>query len=247
MKAMILAAGLGTRLKPWTLKHPKALVPVGGVPMLGRVMENLRKEGYDDIVINIHHFGEQIMEYLEGYGQKVKWQISDERGLLLDTGGGLLAASRILMEKDSEPFLVHNVDILSNASLSDLMRRHKESGADITLLTSMRESSRKLVFGADSRLCGWLNEVSGETRPDTYRHAESDSFEAFSGIYIVGDKGVEALESYSASTGKKSFPVMDFFLSECGRLRIERYCSRELELLDIGKPASLERAQELFL
>ena len=121
MKAMILAAGLGTRLKPWTLTHPKALVPVGGVPMLERVIRKLEKEGFNDIVVNIHHFGEQIIDFLKSRQWQAHISISDERGELLDTGGGISRASGFL-GANSQPFLVHNVDILSSADLSWVMR-----------------------------------------------------------------------------------------------------------------------------
>ncbi|MDE5875469.1 MAG: NTP transferase domain-containing protein, partial [Muribaculaceae bacterium] len=109
MKAMILAAGLGTRLKPWTLEHPKALVPVGGVPMLERVILKLKSSGFDQIVINIHHFGEQIIEFVESRDFGVDISISDERGRLLDTGGGILHAEGLL-RVDEGPVLIHNVD-----------------------------------------------------------------------------------------------------------------------------------------
>ncbi len=121
MKAMILAAGLGTRLRPWTLEHPKALVPVGGVPMLERVIVRLKDEGFDEIVVNIHHFGDQIIDFVRSKDFGVKIFISDERGELLDTGGGLVYARELLGE---DPVLVHNVDILSNADLKSFMRKH---------------------------------------------------------------------------------------------------------------------------
>lgn len=123
MKAMILAAGLGTRLRPWTLQHPKALVPVGGIPMLHRVITSLTAQGFDDITVNIHHFGQQIIDFLNSKEYGTRINISDERGHLLDTGGGIVHASKFLCA-DAEPFLVHNVDILSDADLCGLMKAH---------------------------------------------------------------------------------------------------------------------------
>ncbi len=236
---MILAAGLGTRLKPWTLEHPKALVPVGGKPMLERVILKLKSQGFDDIVVNVHHFADQIVDFLHANDFGVKICISDETGMLLDTGGGLAYASDLLR---GEPFLVHNVDILSNGDLRKLMEIHNESGNDVTLLTSGRDSSRRLLFGRDDSLKGWHNLSTGEYRP-----AESEGFEdisenAFSGIYIVGGGGLDALCRFREERGVDVFPVMDFFLASIGKLKIRRHYSADLDLIDIGKPETLEKA-----
>ena len=123
MKAMILCAGLGTRLRPWTLSHPKALVPVGGVPMLERVIDKLRSQGFDYIVVNVHHFPEQIVDFLRQRDLGVKIAVSDESDRLLDTGGAIMKAEELLRFSDG-PVLVHNVDILSDADLRGLMQRH---------------------------------------------------------------------------------------------------------------------------
>ena len=131
MKAMIFAAGLGTRLRPLTDHMPKALVPVAGVPMLQRVILRLKEAGFHDIVINIHHFGEQILDFLkanDNFGVRIL--ISDERGELLDTGGGILKARPLL--DDGEPFLIHNADILTHIDLAAIYRHHVESGAEAT-------------------------------------------------------------------------------------------------------------------
>ena len=133
MKAIVFAAGLGTRLYPLTESIPKALVEVGGKPMLLRVLEKLRDAGIHEIVINVHHFPDMIIDYLrsnDGFGLKI--MISDERGHLLDTGGGILAARNYL--DDGEPFIAHNADILTDFNLSEMITRHNESGADVTLL-----------------------------------------------------------------------------------------------------------------
>lgn len=246
MKAMILAAGLGTRLKPWTQHHPKALVPVGGVPMLERVIHSLKEQGFDEMVINIHHFGEQILEFLENNDFGISYSISDERESLLDTGGGLLKAGRYFFSKDDSPFLVHNVDILSNADLSELMRFHINSGNDITLLTSERESNRRLIFDNTGILKGWHNLSTDEFKPTLSTIEEGDRELAFSGIYIIGKRAMEMLKDYSLEIGKEAFPVMDFFLSCCNTLKIGGRCDSGLWLIDIGKPASLKQADLLF-
>ena len=146
MKAMIFAAGLGSRLKPLTDTMPKALVPVAGCPMLEHVILKLKASGFTEIVINIHHFGEQIIDFLKtnnDFGLTI--HISDERDRLLDTGGGIRKA-RLFFENSGEPFLVHNVDILSDMNLKELYDSHMQSGSVATLLASRRTTSRYLLF-----------------------------------------------------------------------------------------------------
>lgn len=249
MKAMILAAGLGTRLKPWTLEHPKALVPVGDVPMLERVIKSLEKQGYNDIVVNIHHFGEQILDFLEFYKSECSAEImvSDEREELLDTGGGILAASELLFAVDKSPFLVHNVDILCNADLKGLMEEHVKRGHDVTMLTSGRESSRKLIFDINDKLVGWHNLSTDEYKPASYKLMPGDQEVAFSGIYIIGDRAIESLRLYSEKIEKRSFPIMDFFLFNLEELEIGEVYAPNLKLIDIGKPATLEQANKEFI
>lgn len=253
---MILAAGLGTRLKPWTEKHPKALVPVNGKPMLQRVLEKLAGSGFSPVVVNVHHFASQIVDFLDDYGKTVRhkddreaWcsgikpdvRISDESELLLDTGGGLVHAATLF---DEGPVLVHNVDILSDANLLELMEYHNASGNDVTLLTSGRESSRKLAFDAEGQLRGWHNLFTGATRPESYIPSPLYSEEAFSGIYVISPKALEELKKYGEQKAEgPSFPIMDFFLSLPDGLRIGRVYLPELKLIDIGKPATLEEAR----
>lgn len=241
---MILAAGLGTRLKPWTLEHPKALVPVDGVPMLERIMCHLEDCGFDCIVVNIHHFSDQIIDYLNCRDSRASLKISDETSLLLDTGGGILNADSLF--DGDYPVLVHNVDILSNADLKELIAFHQKAGNDVTLLTSPRESSRKLIFDKNGKLKGWLNSVSGERKPSSLSISPADSEEAFSGIYVLGKRGMEALRRYAAGIDAAAFPIMDFFLSFPEGIEIGHYFSPELRLLDIGKPAALQQASEFL-
>lgn len=236
---MILAAGLGTRLKPWTLEHPKALVPVDGVPMLERVVLKLKAQGYDDIVVNVHHFANQIVDFINCNDFGVKISISDESGKILDTGGGLANAFTLLK---GEPFLVHNVDILSNADLRKLMDVHNKRMDDVTLLTSGRDSSRKLLFGEDDDLRGWHNLSTGEFRPVGSGSLEKVEENAFSGIYVVGENGLDALCRFGEERDCEVFPVMDFFLASINKLKIRRYYSADLDLIDIGKPETLKKA-----
>lgn len=238
MQAMILAAGLGTRLRPWTLTHPKALVPVCGVPMLERVIENLRKEGFDRIVVNVHHFSSQIKDFLESRDFGVDIQVSDETECLLDTGGGILHASRLFRP---EPVLVHNVDILSNAGLGRLMRAHEESGADSTLLVSDRESGRKLVFDGDMSLRGWHNVRDGSYRPDGFVPEEGMTDYAFSGIHVVGERMLDEMRRICRCP---RFSVIDFLLSRDHRCDVRGYMQAGLKLIDIGKPETLKTASE---
>lgn len=243
MKAMILAAGLGTRLKPWTLEHPKALVPVDGVPMLERVIRKLKHQGFNEIVVNVHHFADQIIDYLHANDFGVNIQISDERNRLLDTGGGLLHAAGLLT---GGPFLVHNVDILGNADLATLMKTHEDGGNMVTLLTSIRNSSRRLLFDMEGNLVGWHNLNTDEYKPSSACALTDVTAEAFSGIYVMGEEAMSELRRYADKKGEEVFPIMEFFLSSFDNLKIRRYRVDNLSLLDIGKPDTLAQASGLL-
>ena len=156
MKAMIFAAGMGTRLKPMTDNTPKALIPINGRPMLEHVILKLKDAGFHQIVINVHHLGDQIIDFLAANNNfGVQIHISDERDYLLDTGGGIKKAAKFL--QGNEPFLVHNVDIMSNVDMKKLYDCHLETNLVATLLVSKRNTSRYLLFNKESRLCGWRN------------------------------------------------------------------------------------------
>lgn len=245
MKAMILAAGLGTRLKPWTLSHPKALVPVAGVPMLERVIRRLFDFGFDEITVNVHHFSDQIVDFLADNSFGARISISDESDLLLDTGGSLLKAAPLIFTDDA-PCLIHNVDILSDAPLDRLLQRHLESGRDISLVCSPRDSSRRLIFDESGRLAGWHNLNSDEYRPAGFTPADGMREVAFSGIYFVGRSILPTLQSYSNQVDSPKFPVMDFFLSSLDRLNIGVLWLDDLHLIDIGKPDTLRQANDLL-
>lgn len=248
MKALLLAAGLGTRLRPFTLHHPKALVEVGGRPMLENVLRRLRGEGFDEVTVNVHHFSEQIIDWLAANRESVgNVAVSDERELLLDTGGAILHA-REMLERTGTPFLIHNVDILSDAPLSGLMKAHLESGNDVTLLASQRVSSRKLIFGPDGRLKAWHHLGEDRYKPAGYVPAEGDVELAFSGIQVMSPTVFGEMERQGRSG---AFPVMDFLLEAASykgddRLNIGLYEVPELNLIDIGKPETLSEARRLL-
>lgn len=242
MKAMIFAAGLGSRLKPLTDMMPKALVPVAGCPMLEHVILKLKASGFTEIVINIHHFGEQIIDFLKtnnDFGLTI--HISDERDRLLDTGGGIRKA-RLFFENSGEPFLVHNVDILSDMNLKELYDFHMQSGSVATLLASRRATSRYLLFNTERKLRGWINKDTGQVKPEGFHYDESLYREyAFSGIHVFSPAVFRLME---APRWEGKFSIMDFYLATCGQTDYSGYLAEKLELIDIGKPETLARAEK---
>lgn len=249
MKAMIFAAGLGTRLKPFTLEHPKALVPVCGKPMLQRVIENIAMTGVCEIIVNVHHFAPQIVDFLRdnhNFGLEIK--ISDESDCLLDTGGGLLKARDLLLDTNpDEPILLHNADILTDAPLDRMFAEHEQSGADVTLLCSRRDSSRTLYFTAnDNRLSGWENRSSGEREPAGFIPTESTDSSPFGGVHIVNTSVFQLLYEY-AGEAIKPFSIVPFYLSSIGRLNIRRYMIPDgYSWFDVGSSEKLAVAEAAF-
>lgn len=239
MKAMIFAAGLGTRLKPLTDHLPKALVPVAGRPMLEHVIGKLKAAGFDEIVINVHHFAGQITDFLranDNFGLTV--HISDETSRLLDTGGGIKKAAPFFA--DGKPFLVHNVDILSDIDLKALYDFHCMSGNDATLLVSPRKTARYLLFDTSDRLCGWVNKDTLQTKPDGFVYQPELQREyAFSGIHVLSPALFQAMGD--EWTGK--FSIMDFYLQTCRIARLGGCIKEDLKLIDIGKPETLAKAE----
>ena len=236
---MIFAAGLGTRLKPLTDHMPKALVPVAGKPMLEHVILKLIASGFDEIVINVHHFAEQIIDFMKeknNFGIKI-W-ISDETEELLDTGGGIKKASSLL----NEPFLVHNADILSNVDLKALYDFHIASENDATLLVSPRKTVRYLLFNQTNRLCGWIDKDTLQTKPEGFIYQPEEQQEyAFGGIHIISPSLFKYMEGW---TGK--FSIMDFYLQTCQKAKLGGYAKEDLQLIDIGKPDTLAQAEEFI-
>ena len=240
---MIFAAGLGTRLRPLTDNTPKALVPVAGKPMLERVILRLKDAGFNDITVNIHHFGEQIIEFLRANNNfGVTIHISDERDMLLDTGGGIKKA-RPFLDGD-EPFLVHNADILSEINLTDIYKRHLESGAEATLLVSERQTSRYLLLDDANCLHGWINKSTGEARPEGFTYHEGEYKEmAFGGIHVISPSLFRYMENEQWN-GK--FSIIPFYLSVCGTARIQGYPLQDYHWFDIGKPETLAKAEAYY-
>lgn len=252
-QAMIFAAGLGTRLKPLTDKKPKALVEVGGEPLLKRVIFRLKDAGYRRIVVNVHHFASQIVEYLHENGNfGLDIRISDESECLLDTGGGIKNAYPLF--DPLSPILIHNVDILSNVDLKAFYAFSANGGEgrplyDAVLLVSDRKTKRYLLFSPDGRMVGWMNIETGEIRtpydwvPSEARKLLVDPSSsclhkaAFAGIHVVSPTVFKAMEPYP-----DKFSIMDFYIQNCSRLRIHGYLSDGLKLMDVGKPETLRDA-----
>ena len=247
MKALIFAAGLGTRLRPLTNDRPKAMVELAGKPMLQHVIERVAAAGFDDITINIHHFGQTIIDFLEknnNFGLNV--HISDERGLLLDTGGGILKARQWL--DGDEPFLVHNTDIISTLDLKAFYDYHVEHDALATILVKERNTQRYLLFDEDDRMCGWTNKATGEIKPDAEKLVGKRLSElAFGGLHVISPSIFPYLERFRRQEGEK-FSIIPFYISECKHHLIHGYHpDSDYQWLDIGKPETLALAQELLL
>lgn len=240
---MIFAAGLGTRLRPFTDNMPKALVPVAGVPMLERVILKLKGTGFCNITINIHHFGEQIIDFLranDNFGIDIR--ISDERGQLLDTGGGICKARPLL--EGNEPFLIHNADVLTDLDLNAFYHDHLQSGADATLLTNHRKTSRYLVMNADNRLCGWTNLSTGEVLPPELDYpGEQYQLQAFGCVHILSPSIFRYMEG-ERWTGK--FSIIPFYIDICREAHIQGYPMDSENWFDIGKPETLAKAEEYY-
>ena len=240
---MILAAGLGSRLKPLTDKIPKALVEVDGKPMLSRLINRLTETGYDNIVVNVHHFAYKIRDFLVNSKFSSEIKISDESDRLLDTGGSLVKAFDMLFHNDDLPVLVHNVDILSNADLGKLVKYHLNSDYAITLLVNNRDSSRKLIFDRSGILKGWHSLKEDKYLPENIDLKEDYKELAFSGIYVVSK---ESIKEMKALFGDRKFSVTEYFLHPSRKLRIGASFQQDLILLDIGKPAALSQASDFI-
>lgn len=243
MKAMIFAAGLGTRLRPLTDNMPKALVPVAGKPMLERVILRLKAAGFDDITVNIHHFGQQIIDFLRANNNfGVEIHISDERGELLDTGGGIKKARPLL--ENNEPFLIHNSDILTDLDLAAFYRHHLENGADATLLTNHRKTSRYLVTDGNNRLCGWTNLSTGEVLPQSLDYPSGQyQLQAFGCVHVLSSSIFRFMENERWS-GK--FSIIPFYVDVCRQARIQGYPVDSANWFDVGKPETLAKAEVYY-
>jgi NDP-sugar pyrophosphorylase family protein len=238
LKAIIFAAGLGTRFKPWTDTHPKALAIVNGKSLLQRNIEYLQAYGITDVVVNIHHFPQQIIDAIkenQGWGSNVI--ISDESGEVLETGGGLMKA-RYLLEND-KPFISLNVDILTNLDLNKLMAFHQLHKPLITFGVTSRKSSRVLLFDNDNRLCGWKNVQTGQEKISINKPNLIEK--AYSCVVIYEP------QIFSLIKQKGKFSIMDSYLDLAAEHVILGYDHSGDNLVDVGKPESVGVAEKLFI
>lgn len=234
--AIIFAAGLGTRFKPWTDQHPKALAVVNGKTLLQRNIEYLQQYGITDIVVNVHHFPEQIIEAIDrnkGWGSSVR--ISDEREAVLETGGGLLHARPLL---GNETFLTINVDILTDVNLKYFLSRHQQENALITLAVSDRQTSRYLLFNRYDRLCGWRNTATGEEKIAI--HDNHLVQKGYSGLAIFEPQVFDLIPF----TGK--FSLIDVYLALAHENKIAGFDHTGEKFIDVGKTESVGVAEKMF-
>ena len=235
--AMILAAGLGTRLGALTQDKPKAMVPLNGKPLLQHCIENLISNGFHHIVINVHHFGEQIIDFIESHRFDADTEISDERDLLMDTGGGIVKATPLF--KDSKAVLVHNVDIISDVNLYELSQLFLASDDDAWLLTQDRETNRKLLFNIENQLVGWMNKVEKRFKwvnEPLDISTSSMSEQAFSGLHFFRSDLFAEFEVKRSS-------VIDLYLYLAKTNRIISKPIHPEYWFDLGKPEQLEAAE----
>jgi len=234
--AILFAAGLGTRFKPWTDKHPKALAVVNGKTLLQRNIEYLQTYDITDVVVNVHHFPEQIIDVIEkneGWGSSVT--ISDESDELLETGGGLLKAKHLLFR---DTILTLNVDILTELNLKHFLAHHQQENALITVAVSERETSRYLLFNKYNRLIGWRNKNTGEEKIVIQA---KDIFEkAYSGLAIFQPEALDLI------TLRGKFSLIDAYLELAPQNKIAAYDHTGERLIDVGKPESIRLAEQMF-
>lgn len=237
MKAFILAAGLGTRLYPYTSDKPKALVELKGMTLLERAIRKVNELDVSEIVVNVHHYGSQIIEFLkdkENFHLPVT--ISDESDQLLDTGGAILKAHSLL--GDHEPFLVYNVDILSSIDLKELHSFHVKNGGIATMAVRERITERYLVFNSEMLLSGWRNVKTGEEK--MIRTGQDLRNFAFSGIQIVRP------EIFPLITEKGKFSIIELYLRLAQNQLIYGYHDQSALWMDLGKPEQLAAAEKII-
>lgn len=240
MKAMIFSAGLGTRFKPWTDTNPKALAIVNGKSLLQRNIEYLQQNGITEIVVNVHHFADKVIEAIiknKGWGSKIT--ISDERDELLETGGGLLKAKEFFTPK--EKFITCNADILTDLDISKLVSFHSERKALISFGVTGRKTSRYLLFDENSRLCGWRNTKNNEERISIHK---KDLVEKAYSCVVVFEYDIFRLMDEKGFTGK--FSLIDVYLALAADHLILGYDHTGDRLVDVGKPESIAIAESFF-
>lgn len=246
MKAMIFAAGLGTRLKPLTNNIPKALVPLAGKTLLQWQIEKLKAAGITDIVVNVHHFPDLIINYLQehdNFGCNI--QVSDEREMLLETGGGLRKAMRLLGdEAKGDGILVCNVDILSNIDVPTLLQTYNSEEMGIVVV-SERKTQRYLLFDEENRLCGWTNVATGEIKGDeAIRRLGDEAIKrlAFSGMQVLNPRIFECMDAVVEQKGEK-FSLIDLYLNIADKEVLRAYVPEDYRMMDVGKIDQISEAE----
>lgn len=238
MEAMIFAAGLGTRLQNETADKPKALVEIGGKTLLQRAIEKVTEAGASQIVVNVHHFSELVIQFIQAHQWQVSVNISDESGLLLETGGGLKKAAPLF--SGNQPILLYNVDVLSDVNLRDMVEIHIESGALASLLVRSRKTQRYFKFNKEMQLVGWINKQNGEKKISREENFDRATELAFSGIHFVQP------EIFNFMPAEERFSIVKLYL-ELAKTRTIKGIVDDSELwLDVGKPDELETARNMF-
>jgi len=238
MKAMILAAGLGTRLKPFTDKHPKALAMVNNKTILQRNIRYLASFEINTIIINIHHFADQIISFIKknkGFGSNISF--SDERDEVLETGGGIKKAAWFF-EKQNKPFVVMNVDVLTDMNLNAMISLHQTNKPLATLAVSSRKTSRYFLFNEQNILCGWKNVKTGEEKIS--RQSSKYIEKAFSGIHIISP------EIFPLIKMEGKFSMVDVYLELAKAHSIQAFDHSGSRFIDVGKPESILEAAQIF-
>jgi very-short-patch-repair endonuclease/dTDP-glucose pyrophosphorylase len=237
LKAMIFSAGLGTRFKPWTDSHPKAVALVNGKSLLQHNIEYLQQYGITDVVVNVHHFADQVIEAVnknKGWGSNV--MISDETNEVLETGGGLLKAKDLL--QNGEPFITLNADFLTDLNINDLLKFHQQRKSLISFGITSRKTSRYFLFDEDNRLCGWRNTNTGEEKISI---AKPDLKEMAYSCVVVFQP-----EIFDLIPQRGKFSLVETYLSLAADYPIYGYNHTGDKLVDVGKPESVAIAEKLF-
>jgi N-acetyl-alpha-D-muramate 1-phosphate uridylyltransferase len=241
MRAMIFAAGLGTRLKPFTDHHPKALAIVNGESLLQRNILYLQAHGIYDVIVNVHHFADQIIEAVRnnnGWGSSIT--ISDETNAVLETGGGLMKAQSYLAQDDF--FVVINADILTNMPLGEMIKVHQMNKPLATLAVSNRSSSRCFLFDEHDELIGWKNRGTGELKGPIVGLFEKPYQEkAFSGIHVISS------DIFRKNRFSGKFSMVDLYLDLCSSNIFKAFDHTGFALVDVGKPESIREAEKIFV
>jgi NDP-sugar pyrophosphorylase family protein len=248
MKAMVLAAGLGTRLRPLTDHRPKALVEIGGRTLLEITLTRLKSFGIAEVIVNVHHFAGAIRDFLKAndyFGMRIEISVED---VLLDTGGGLKKAGWLFLEdavQNDEPFLLHNVDVISTIDFAEMLMRHKQNSALATLAMQERETSRYLLFDEQSRLCG--RRIVRDKKEELVHVAENPEPLAFTGIHVISPRLLGMMKETGA------FSIIDLYLRLAGQgeniqsFRADHYYWRDLGKLDQIQQADQDYRQKLFV